>query len=629
MNQLAFMTNKKLITFAKTNFGQHLLVGLVLLAVWLASSWALLRPEFFLVHDYVHAARVAELLRALQDGQFPVRWSENFGYGYGMPLFEFYAPLPFYVGAAFWWLGVPIVVVLKILWAGCSLFTLWGGYKLGKILWGKSGGLVLASLLTLAPYRAVNLYVRGSLSEAWGIMAMPWILYGGIGIWKGKAWGWWVLIAGLVTLMLSHNLTTLMFVPVSVVILAGYGLSMWWRERGEARQKVLFRGGLIGFGFALSIGMTAFYLFPALIEKDFTIISRILSGYFHYSQHFLYLRQLITPYWGYGGSNWGPEDGISFFLGYGQWLGLFGVGVLLLVSSGWLWRQKTAAAMKMLRCNWLWFGGFSLLLGGSVFMSLQRSLALWDAVPFLSFIQFPWRWLSVVAMMISLLVAWSLTLITNQKWRWLYALLLIGVTAAINWSYFRPDIFLENVNAYYYTDEEPIQKWMSGILPDYIPKQMSDPLTPPKSLFLVPGGLESQVEVLVDRGHERLLKTSFLSPAVLDFTIADFPGWVVEIDGEPVEKKSGANGGIAVEVPAGEHLVGAYFGSTPVRWWSDLVSLISGFIFLVTVVTLRSETTDTTVTAPVQVATASVEKAGVKHSSAQKSKSRARRKKRP
>jgi hypothetical protein len=192
-------------------------------------------------------------------------------------------------------------------------------------------------------------------------------------------------------------------------------------------------------------------------------------------------------------------------------------------------------------------------------------------------------------MVLSLLIAWSLTLITDQRRRWQYVLGLVAIILIGNAFYFRPQSYLVNADDYYYTDASRIRTQMSGILPDYIPKQMSEDLTPPEALFLVPAGIEEQVEVLVDRGHERLLKTSLLSPIKLHFTIADFPGWQVEIDGQPVEKRGGENGGIAVEVPAGEHLIGAYFGATPVRYWSDVISGLSLVVLLLVAVRLQSD----------------------------------------
>src|SRR5690606_25347050 len=111
----------------------------------LGTSWALFRPGFFRVHDYVHAARIAEITRAVSEGHFPVRWSANFGYGYGMPLFEFYAPLPYYFGAFWYWLGADVILVLKSLWLVTSVVTIYGAYLLGRQLYGRTGGLVVAA----------------------------------------------------------------------------------------------------------------------------------------------------------------------------------------------------------------------------------------------------------------------------------------------------------------------------------------------------------------------------------------------------------------------------------------------------------------------------------------------------
>src|SRR5262245_26563516 len=112
------------------------LVFIGLFVIWLATSWALFLPGFFRVHDYVHATRVVELAQGLADGQLPVRWSANLGYGYGMPLFEFYGPLPYYVGGLMWLVGLPIIFILKILWGVCSGLTIWGAYAVGRRIGG-------------------------------------------------------------------------------------------------------------------------------------------------------------------------------------------------------------------------------------------------------------------------------------------------------------------------------------------------------------------------------------------------------------------------------------------------------------------------------------------------------------
>src|SRR3989344_5903619 len=81
----------------RLNFWRQWLIFLVAgLIVGLAFR-PLLHNTFFPLHDYTHVARLSEMHRALVDGYLPVRWSKNLGFGYGMPLFNFYAPLFYYV----------------------------------------------------------------------------------------------------------------------------------------------------------------------------------------------------------------------------------------------------------------------------------------------------------------------------------------------------------------------------------------------------------------------------------------------------------------------------------------------------------------------------------------------------
>jgi hypothetical protein len=549
-------------------------VSLLLIIIWLAASWAIFMPGFFRVHDFTHAARIEEMATALTEGQFPVRWVKNLGFGYGMPLFEFYAPLPYYVGAVFYWLGLDAVLTIKLLYLICSLVTVIGAYKLGADLFGRTGGVVTAAALTLAPYRAVNLFVRGALSEAWGIMALPWILYGLVLVIQKQKQGWVVLTLSLVTLMLSHNLTTLMFVPISCLFAIVYCL-YYYRFNFSKIIKSFTDMLKIAGCYLVAIGMSAFYLFPALVENQQTQINSILSGYFDYSLHFLYVRQLITPFWGYGGSGWGPDDGLSFFLGLGQ---LIGLGLLLVFLLKSLVKPKIKTSIIISRT----FFAVSLLglMSFAIFMSLGHSQPVWQLLPFLTFIQFPWRWLSVVIVMLALLNGLAISLISHRIFR-LVAMVSMILIFVGNAYYFRPESFAEHPEDIYYTDADKIQTQMSSILPDYIPIQMSKELKPLKEIAVIENGSNQEFEILVDRGHEKLIK---LMPGsndqIVNFSVADFPGWQAYIDAVKVDHEQGELGEIRIKVPAGVHQVGIRWESTPVRHYSDWVSVLSWLLFM-------------------------------------------------
>lgn len=576
---------------------KKIVVALFFLVSLLACSWALFHPGMFRIHDFTHAARIAELLRALQDGHFPVRWTSNFGFGYGMPLFEFYAPLPFYVGALFYWLGVGLVPTVKLLFVLCSLLTFIGTYKLGARLFGRAGGLLAAVAVTLAPYRAVNLFVRGALGEAWAMMAIPWVLLGIVRVIRGEKNAWLTLTLGLLALFLSHNITTLLFFPLSLLFAFGY----WWIERRrkqmalqhQHKQKVedrrVMRSPLdwlntfplnLGLIYLLVIGLAAFYLFPAFLEKDFTKVNGIFQGYFSYSNHFLYIRQFVTPFWGYGGSQPGPEDGLSFFLGFGEIIGAL-VTFFLLGKSLIHKKAKNIFSWQVLLA-----GLFVLETAIALFMTLGKSQFIWDQFPLMVAVQFPWRWLSLAATFLALLMGAATLFIPARKNRYAYVAILLLFLIATNLRYFQPENFDDVSQSFYYSDPKRIRHDMSRTLNDYIPVQMkldelSKELPPIDVPFVVDQGDATKVTLLANHDQEKLLQTEFSRPGKVEFAVADFPGWTVLIDNVIVPTQRTELGNIVTEVPAGSHQVAVQFRPTPIRAWSDAISAFSLIVFFV------------------------------------------------
>jgi len=581
-------------------FFVNYVAGAFFIVTILGCSWALLHSGMFRIHDYTHAARIAELLRAAQDGHFPVRWSSNFGFGYGMPLFEFYAPLPFYVGALFYWLGTGLVPAVKLLFLICSILTFVGMYKLGSRLFGHAGGLLSAVAFTLAPYRAVNLFVRGDLGEAWGMMALPWVLLGVVRIIRREKGGWVTLVFGLVTLFLSHNITTLIFLPFSALFALGYFAIEKYRQRSPIIRELSFVKKFsqnfqllffLGLIYVLAIGMAAFYLFPAFFEKDLTNVNGIFQGYFRYENHFVYLRQFFTPFWGYGGSQPGPEDGLSFFLGYGQ---LLGVVVAILLAVRYKWRRLCHFRQQLRQHEFLsnffspqlmTFVLFAVLTSLALFMCVQHSEFIWHQIPLMVAIQFPWRWLSVADIFLALLIGSATLFINTKPRRYLFVFALSLFILATATPYFQPENFQDVSHAFYYGDPQRIRHDMSKTLNDYIPAQMKlDPkskeLLPIDVPFVVTTGDPKEVTQLVNHVQEKLFQTNFKDPGKIELPIANFPGWATFLDGKKVPTSQADLGNIVLNVPAGNHLVGVQFLDTPIRSWSDIASALSWIILL-------------------------------------------------
>ncbi|MCX6816771.1 MAG: hypothetical protein NTZ93_02820 [Candidatus Beckwithbacteria bacterium] len=416
-----------------------LFIGLILV---LPTLWPLFRSDFFQMHDFTHVARLVELDLALKAGQFPSRWAIDFGWGYGMPLFHFYGPLPYYLAELLYLIKLPAVWAIKAVFALNYLLGFYFMYLWAKDRWGKLGGLVSAAAFVYLPYRAVQFYVRGSLAELTAMTFIPLFFYASQ---KKK-----VVLASLAwsAIFLSHNV-------IALFSLGFFGLYFLFNLK-------YWRRWLIVSG--LTLVLTAWFIIPAFFEKDLTVVNSLTGGYSHYSLHFIYLRQLWERSWGYGGSIFGLEDNISFQLGWPQ--------LLLILPAVFLWR----------RLLYVFVG-----LGLAVFMMTFHSQFIWDRLPILALAQFPWRLLAFAATFVAFFSGSLFYWIKNK----FAALVLIVLIIALNWQYFRPEKF-SPVNDYYYTDRQLIALQMSDILADYLPKTAKKPTQPrdingPFNQFYFPG----------------------------------------------------------------------------------------------------------------------------------------------
>lgn len=587
-----------------SNLLKQILVVVVLVAAVIGTSWALWSPELFRAHDYIHAARISELVRSASDGQWPVHWSANFGFGYGMPLFLYYAPLPYYVAGFWYWLTGSIVFSVKSLFFIANLGTILGGFYLGRRLSGsRLIGLVVALAFGLAPYRALNLFVRGAVSEAWGMMALVWMWYGLVGVLtpvvKNFAWrsffssSWWWVVFGAVIVLLSHNLTSLMVFPLTAVLVVIWFLFKLFRSIGQKnlhfkilRKEIVWKISQLGSALALALSLSSFYLLPAFFEKNLVALESILGGYFDFRQHFLYIRQFFDSTWGYGGSTWGPDDEISFFVGFPILILGAALAVLLITKI-----KNLKNLMPSSTREWqVWWLSFALIALLSLFLTLMHAKPLWLALPLIDYIQFPWRFLAISSLGLSLTAGLGL-LFFQGKLRLILGLIMI-IAALWQSSFFRPEFWLDDHTSLYYTDQVKIRSHMSEILPDYLPSGLKiggeGGLEPHMSDH--PLLLEEQIgvsQLLINHSHQKLFTIKVDEPTLVTLAIADFPNWRVEIDGVPISHQVTDQGLIAIDLDEGSWQVGVFLTNTPLRTAGNLISLVSLVAVFAIIITSR------------------------------------------
>ncbi len=525
------------------------------------------------MHDYTHVARLVEMVDNLRAGQFPVVWSADFGYGYGMPLFLFYGPLPFYLASIPTLLGLPALLSIKLLIFLTHVLAWLGMYSLMK-RWGRVTGFVAATIFVLAPYRALDLYVRGALNELFALSLLPWILHFAWLTLQDKRVAWLGLSISTAALITTHNLTAFMALPIL------FALSLVWillHPKDWIKNVVL-----VTLGYFTGAALSAFYAVPAYILKDQTIIGEITSGYFDFRLHFLYIRQFFQVDWGFGGSAYGPDDDISFHFGYlSIWLAaLGGLATGWQLIKTWLHRQDWQTWFWRHRTRWLFLitSGFTSL---SLFLTIFKSQWVWEAIPLLSFIQFPWRFLAIANVLVAMLAGWGIWSIKPRFWRWALAWIvsIAVIISQLRWQ--QPQEYLSRNEDFYYTDRQLIRTNMSSILSDYLPLGFDQKLPvvePNERITLQAEDTTSRWET--NEPQELLLFTQAPSGGTITWNIADFPGWKYFVNDVVIEPYALSDGRRQWVTDQPIQTIGAQYQPTPLQMYSNTVSVIALIVWL-------------------------------------------------
>lgn len=517
----------------------------------------LLQPGFFPIHDNTQVVRVQQMAQALGDGQFPVRWVGDLGYGFGYPIFNFYAPLAYYFGAIFNLIGFNALLATKLMFITGILLAGILMYFLAREFWGEIGGVLSGLLYIYVPYHAVDIYVRGAVGEFWAMAFLPLIFLGIYKLSQEKSQKWVVISAlAYAAIILSHNLTAMIITPIIlliVLILIAFSKD----KKIDAKGYALF--------ILLALGLSAFYWLPALVEMKFTQVFSQIGGGADWRDHFIFLDQLWASPWGFAGSALGRLDGMSFMIGK---LHLVLV-ILSLLTAGWLLRKgekKTAFVIFSA------FGLFAL----SLFFTNQVSSLFWELMPPLAFIQYPWRFLVLATFTVSF-IAGAVMLSFRKKPRLAYLVggVIVLILLAFNTKYFQPQTHLD-VSVSDYINEENIKWQTSKISDEYLPKNFPVPQSKNETAWEKVAVLSGEGEIsdLALKSHQTAFKVKTEGETKILVNTAYFPGWKLWLDGEEVEF-SLESGKIKFTPPPGEHQILVRLKNTPVRAIADLISLIA------------------------------------------------------
>jgi hypothetical protein len=568
----------------------------VLLLLLIPAMLPLTAPGyFFKAHDGSHSVSyLVEFDQAIRDGLIWPIWGPDYAVGFGYPVWLVYAPLAYFVAEFFHLLGFGLTVAVKLTWAFGFLLGAAGMYRLARRWWGPAAGLIAALAYTYAPYHLVQIYVRGALAEFLALAWFPWVLLAFVELWddpRPRRVAWAGLALG--ALMLTHSQAPVMYVP----FLAGFALfkALTFRSPAGSRNMKARLRPLLWSGVALVLGglLGSIFMVPLLLERRFIAELSWLHDTYYYGKHFVYPSQFFSSFWGFGYSVEGAADGMSFQLGLIQVLGA-AVGALAVFS-----RSSRGGRRLPHRLDALFL---VLLSAATIFAMTPAAKPLWDALPLVNLMQFPWRLLALTSVTLALLAgagaSWlqdsaiddnfgseakneSVSICSISPYVYVVALVII----LASFPYTQPELVPirpqdeSPLNLIEFEAKHPDMRGMTK-WSERLPVESDSPLP---AQYLAG---EPLARAAIIAGQGSVLEQGSLSasafarvraegPVRLRFYTHYFPGWRATVDGQPVEiQPDPPNGLIGLDLPAGEHRVQLQFGATPVRRDSAALSVV-------------------------------------------------------
>jgi hypothetical protein len=324
-----------------------------------------------------HALWYIQFSTQLWAGDFYPRWLMGMNAGLGSPVFYYYPPAPFFLtsllkpffrGDLHGWHQLGLSASLALIGSGFCAFC-WL-----KDLTDRRAALLGAVLYMATPYHlAADLYIRGAFAEYWAFVWMPLILFFTHKVVNSNKLSVVGLAISYALLLMTHLPTTLIFSPIPVCY------AFYFAGKGQ-RLKVT---GAVLTGLTLGVGLSAVFLWPAMITQDFVFLDRMTTGYFSYR-------------------NWLQFS--NFFLWKEEKLPLLLLTLDLAAIASFGFVIARIHPLQFTRKVGLFWLVVSMT---SILMMTDLSRPIWLIVPVVQKIQFPWRFNALLSLATTALLASS------------------------------------------------------------------------------------------------------------------------------------------------------------------------------------------------------------------------------
>lgn len=532
---------------------KKIFVYIVILILLIIPVVNLFNPGLPVTHDgRDHVARIANFYQSLSEGNIVPRWAGNLNWGYGHPILMFLYPLPSYTASLFHFLGFSLVFSTKIIFAlGMVLSGIFMYLWLSSFL-NRTSSLFGAVLYIYAPYRFVDVYVRGAIGENFAFIWPPLILYSIYKAFKTKSVFYYILFSfSLAFLILSHNAISLMFIPFIIFYIVYLAF--------QKQQKIKFLI-LYSLFFILSFLLSAFFWLPALLEGKYTLREVVKGGF---NERFVEIGNLIYSPWSYGISGQ-----FSVMIGFIH-LSVLLISPFILYN---LYKKKTDIFYLA--------AGLFIYALFSIFIMLPQSAFIWNNFSLIQNFQFPWRFLTITVFSLSVLGGIVASALLNKNRKVIFAFLIVLTVFLSKEQWKGREYTVKPENYYSGVFESTTDTGESAPIWSvrFMEKRAKAPLE------VIDGN--ARVKLLEKKSNRHLYLINAESRTLFGENTLYFPGWEIKVNGQkiPVQFQNQDYRGIMTFfLDKGEHKVEVVFGETKLRRFSNYLSLFAIVLVLILV----------------------------------------------